>query len=716
MTENNQYYETDVALLLAENYRDTEAESAFRAALLNKTRRAIPSGSKYSLRTLSFAIAAATMFAIALFAWHSMKERKPTVATSKTPLLVVIAARQPATDGTGHRLAIGDKIATGAIVRTGKGGRLNLITRHGSEIGLNSNSEIALADESINTHLAKGEIYCRNREKEIEQITTPAGSIKLLGTIVTTQVKDKQTVAVTVIEGKVRLENAHGVAVVASGKKALLVAQLAPGNGETANIAAETAWYDGRGGVASDFGDITYTLGRGETLSTEVWAMKADGSNKHRIKAYAGYAMAPGPWLPGEQVLLFHSKSLVWTTPDYKTVRADSNTGHPIVANQPWLINAATGEDTPFDLPVGYDPTYSFFSPDASLLAFCGDYRPNPKDIKNVERGVWIYSLRTGKIRKILSGRIMTPLAWAPDSRRLAVSTGEGYGINHPLVIVDVDTGEIADLKVQGTGASFSPDGTKLAYCGDFKTECIFWYCGVPTNGSIFVLDLAAGGESRRISPEGEGALQPRWSPDGTKIAYRVFPASWINPDKGKMLRGYDIFVVQADASLPKKVFHKPPFEDNDQPQAISWSPSGDAIYLSSADGVQLVATDGSGAFKNLGGNDADSILSTAQKAQTDAALLDLRKAIFQFAVGSERALEGKPAESKAAFAASAELFAAIPYCYPLAGFSVNNLLSYADEASELAAQAEVAILQHNYKARISWQSRVISQQTGQRR
>lgn len=302
MTENKQPFEADVALLLAQNYKEAEMESTFRSGLLGETTRVVSARSRIGLRRLTFAaVAGAAMLIIALLAWHSLtatqvkppspgprdtnsaaivqKEnsnesksapqqanvspknqaknsleiaaipgssatKRPAIAKNAEPLLVVIAAQQPATDKTGHKLVIGDKILDGATLQTGKGGRLNLITRRGSEIALNSNSEISLVAGSLSARLTKGEIYCRSRQKEIEQITTPAGNIKLLGTIVNTQIKDKKTVAVTVLEGKVRLENAHGEAVVDSGKKSLLVAQLAPETGKTVNLATEIDWYD----------------------------------------------------------------------------------------------------------------------------------------------------------------------------------------------------------------------------------------------------------------------------------------------------------------------------------------------------------------------------------------------------------------------------------------------------------------------------------------
>lgn len=59
--------------------------------------------------------------------------------------------------------------------------------------------------------------------------------------------------------------------------------------------------------------------------------------------------------------------------------------------------------------------------------------------------------------------------------------------------------------------ASVAPDGRWLAYIG-----------GTPDGLRVFVHDRASG-ERRPVTPAGTDAAWPRWSPDGTRIAYTEF-------------------------------------------------------------------------------------------------------------------------------------------------------------------------------------------------
>ena len=79
-----------------------------------------------------------------------------------------------------------------------------------------------------------------------------------------------------------------------------------------------------------------------------------------------------------------------------------------------------------------------------------------------------------------------------------------------------------------GFGA-YSPDGRSLAYLSPVR--------GNFTGAGLWVVD-ASGGEPRSLV-EGRGILWPRWSPDGTKIAYQ---------------QGADIYVVDVVTSRSRRV------------------------------------------------------------------------------------------------------------------------------------------------------------------
>jgi len=659
---------------------------------------------------LAAALGAAAMAASAMLVPHPAKR-------AEAPLVVLsahAAVYEPAGGAARARvrtLKVGDRLPASGAVRTAKGGRLTLITRRGSEFTLNANSELALAARDTGL-LRRGEVYCRSRAGEIKLIDTPAGKVYLLGTVIDAAAQDSRRVAVTVVTGKVRLSNAHGEAVVGAGQRSLMVASAAPAAGVATNILPATAWYDGRGSVVSDFGDIAYAVSRRQGLVSEIWAMKADGSNKHRVKSFLGFNADQGSqrkcrWLPGQQWMTLRSDSACWTDPDFEARRGEAEYWTPdiIVQSAEWLVDAATGRDVAVEQLTDYDLHTREISPDGTRLAFTGAYLPDPNNMDTWEVGSWVYDLLTGQVRKLLNG-YTDSVAWSPDSRWMVAAQGSLSFPNHPLVLVDTDTGKATDLRVQGLDPRFSPDGSKLTYWNESSLY--------PATG-VFVLDLKSGGEPRRIAPAG---ARPRWSPDGTRIVYWVY--EWVDADTGQTRRsfvgnhvkegayeGFRVFVTPADGSGATEIYHTDPvppdasYPRGGAPHAILWAPGGDAVYYVTWGATLVVAADGSGRVSNLGGSKEDSILPAAQGAETETALKAVQEAVFQYAVGELREFEGKPDDARAVFQASADIFAALPYEFPLADFSVNDVLRYADQAQAMADRPAATVLAESCRTRM---------------
>ena len=594
------------------------------------------------------------------------------------PMVVVVSVQQPVKDGAGKVLSLGDRVASGDTIRTGKAGRVSLVTRKGSELNLDSNSEITLSAGNIAT-IARGRLYCSNRNKEIARIDTPAGHVKLLGTKVDTNVVRKDTVAVTVVEGKVQLSNRHGNALVGAGKRSMLVAFRPPQAGSAVDTYKEISWYHGRGEYQSDFGDVAYSVPRDNSLITEVWAVAADGSGRQRVRSIIGRA-GSSSWVPGERWLSVDAGSIVWFTPDMATRRAHAGAGHPMMGNRMLLLDAATGQVVPLSLPDGHSPFYQSLAPDPSLRAFVGTYEPEPG---NRQSGLWLYDSRNGDIRRLLEGNFKTAAAWAPDSRHIAISKGQYYTADHSLVVVDVASGDVRDLGVSGAGASFSPDGNRLAYSGEFDGGGS-WMAGVPTTGSVFVLDLVNAGKPVRIS-SGKGGIMPRWSPDGARILY---------------VEGDSVWVSELDGSGGKQVYEGPVYG---QP---SWAPDGRALYLTIVvkGGFQtlMVAADGSGVIRTIADTNSGNELPPNVQAQTDAATAAIKEAVFQFALGKIAAFDGDLVNRRKCFSTSADIFSRLVWDYPLAGLTTDDALAYADVAAKELGTSDNDVLRDACKNRMA--------------
>ncbi|MEN6357008.1 MAG: FecR domain-containing protein [Armatimonadota bacterium] len=573
------------------------------------------------------------------------------------------------TNGQGIFIAKGERIAVGTAIRTGKGGRATLVTLKGSEINLDSNTELLFTSAKV-AKIVRGRLYCANHDKEIARIDTPAGRVVLLGTVVDTNVVRDDAVAVTVVEGKVRLSNRHGDALVNAGSQSLLMAYLAPKPGKAVNTYKETSWYHGRGDYQSDFGDIAYTVNREKGLITEIWTVKSDGTNRHRIASFIGWATEIGPWLPGERWLSISLISALWTTPDIKNRSANTGNGHPIIKDRVLLLDAATGKSIQFDLPESYRPFYSAFAPDPTLVAFSGTYYPNADSYKDAGSGLWLYDRKTLEVTKLLSGNIKTAPAWAPDSRHIAISSGQGYTNEHNLVIIDTQTGQTQDIGINGAGACFSPNGKKIAFSSDFQKGGS-WYAGVPMSGGIFALDLTRRADAVRLSPENVWATRPRWSPDGSRILY-------ITGDN-------KVCVVNSDGTGAREVY----CSQQDNISKASWDSTGNLIFVTDQNyrtgtaNTVLVGSDGSGVKKTFSQACTANQLTNKDNAQSDAACSAINEAIFQYAMGNIYAFEGNLDAEDRSYGRAANIFSKLVWDYPLSGLCTDDVLKYSEAADK---------------------------------
>jgi Tol biopolymer transport system component len=158
--------------------------------------------------------------------------------------------------------------------------------------------------------------------------------------------------------------------------------------------------------------------------------------------------------------------------------------------------------------------------------------------------------------------------AFSPDGERIAFSSErDGGGI-----FVMGSTGEsVRRLTDFGHSPSWSPDGKQIVFSSKPGHDP---YSRV-TPGYLYVVP-AAGGEVRQLTHQGD-AVQPRWSPKGSRIAF------W---GLGEGTSQRDIWTIPADAAgepEPVPVTSDPIMDWNPV-----WSPDGRSLYFASERGGSM--------------------------------------------------------------------------------------------------------------------------------
>jgi TolB protein len=182
--------------------------------------------------------------------------------------------------------------------------------------------------------------------------------------------------------------------------------------------------------------------------------------------------------------------------------------------------------------------------------------------------------------------------AWSPDSSRIAFHSNQGG--TWQVWAMNADGSDAAQLSSNGGEApAFSADG-RLAWSADSDGDGVY---------SLYVAN-ADGSDVTALTPENEYAYLPRWSPDGSSIAYE----SDRDGDS-------DVYTVNADGSGSANLTPEASLE-----AGPAWLPDGRLVFFSDRNGeanwdVFVMAPDGSavGQVTTAAGNDwAPSAASTA--------------------------------------------------------------------------------------------------------
>lgn len=221
------------------------------------------------------------------------------------------------------------------------------------------------------------------------------------------------------------------------------------------------------------------------------------------------------------------------------------------------------------------------WSPDGNQIAYAPYYNSSQK-------GIFVIEIETGTVRPLTVDGFSP--SWSPDGSHLAFFPSDGG-----LAIVNSNGGSRRFLIEPGFRTEesrrtintdhliqWSPDGSRLLFNAGFEIYM------VDTNGSdpIPVTKSERSGEILSGNPLPPGSINPVWSPDGTHFAFASSREDHIS---------YQIYIADFDGGNPTRLTDPETVGFADSP---AWSPDGTRIAFTASNGVYVIDIGGSNLVK----------------------------------------------------------------------------------------------------------------------
>lgn len=201
-------------------------------------------------------------------------------------------------------------------------------------------------------------------------------------------------------------------------------------------------------------------------------------------------------------------------------------------------------------------------SPDATTIAY-STFVPG----SGTGNDIWLMDSDGNNVRRLTSTEAQseTDIAWAPDSRSIAV-TREGGSPYPTVAVIDVSTGEAREV-AGGREPDFSPEGSSIVLSAPSETSGGSSY-------DLFIADLDSGTTTPVTSDPTSDDRTPRWSPDGAWILFNRSPHDQSYEDDNAPFS--DLWRVTPTGADQTKLTHIQ--SDGFGASVGAWSPNGELI------------------------------------------------------------------------------------------------------------------------------------------
>ncbi|MEP7040410.1 MAG: LpqB family beta-propeller domain-containing protein [Chloroflexota bacterium] len=173
--------------------------------------------------------------------------------------------------------------------------------------------------------------------------------------------------------------------------------------------------------------------------------------------------------------------------------------------------------------------------------------------------------------RVLLSSVSDIPLGWSSDGTRLLITRGIRGQERLFVIRADGSETQLTTDPMLISGATISPDGSRVVFAGG--------------EGTLYVVDADGGPAEMLLGPGEHDVQQPTFSPDGRRIAYTSGGGDHSN----------DVWVMDADGSDAHQIVSNEWTARAGHVRGLAWSPAGDRIALGLEGTIYTFATDGSG-------------------------------------------------------------------------------------------------------------------------